>query len=73
MIGLYVTVPVACFRRGLAREYLETERLPLPRPATASCCRWLVKPAAHGTLAVAWRRECSASQAKAWFSARFGA
>ncbi len=32
MIGLYVTVPVACFRRGLAREYLETE--PLPPPAT---------------------------------------
>jgi CRISPR-associated protein Cas5t len=32
MIGLYVTVPIACFRRGLAREYLETE--PLPPPAT---------------------------------------
>jgi CRISPR-associated protein Cas5t len=32
MIGLYVTVPVACFRRGLAREYLETE--PLPPPST---------------------------------------
>ena len=30
MLGLYVTVPVACFRRGLAREYLETERLPPP-------------------------------------------
>ena len=30
MIGLYVTVPVACFRRGLAREYLETEALPPP-------------------------------------------
>jgi CRISPR-associated protein Cas5t len=30
MIGLYVTVPIACFRRGLAREYLETERLPPP-------------------------------------------
>jgi CRISPR-associated protein Cas5t len=25
-------VPIACFRKGLAREYLETE--PLPSPAT---------------------------------------
>ena len=32
MIGVYVTVPVACFRKGLAREYLETE--PLPPPST---------------------------------------
>lgn len=32
MIGIYVTVPVACFRKGLAREYLETE--PLPPPST---------------------------------------
>ena len=32
MLGLHVTVPVACFRKGLAREYLETE--PLPPPAT---------------------------------------
>jgi len=32
MIGIYVTVPIACFRKGLAREYLETE--PLPPPAT---------------------------------------
>lgn len=32
MIGLYVSVPVACFRKGLAREYLETE--PLPPPST---------------------------------------
>lgn len=30
MIGVYVTVPVACFRKGLAREYLETEQLPPP-------------------------------------------
>jgi len=30
MLGLYVTVPVACFRKGLAREYLETEILPPP-------------------------------------------
>ena len=30
MIGLYVNVPFACFRRGMAREYLETERLPPP-------------------------------------------
>jgi CRISPR-associated protein Cas5t len=32
MLGIYVTVPVSCFRKGLAREYLETE--PLPPPAT---------------------------------------
>jgi CRISPR-associated protein Cas5t len=32
VLGVYVTVPVACFRKGLAREYLETE--PLPPPAT---------------------------------------
>lgn len=32
MLGVYVTVPVACFRKGPAREYLETE--PLPPPAT---------------------------------------
>lgn len=32
MIGVYVTVPIACFRKGLAREYLETE--PLPPPST---------------------------------------
>jgi len=27
---VYVTVPVACFRRGMAREYLETELIPPP-------------------------------------------
>lgn len=32
MLGVYVTVPIACFRKGLAREYLETE--PVPPPAT---------------------------------------
>jgi CRISPR-associated protein Cas5t len=32
MLGIHVTVPIACFRKGLAREYLETE--PLPPPAT---------------------------------------
>ena len=32
MIGVRVTVPVACFRKGLAREYLETE--PIPPPST---------------------------------------
>jgi CRISPR-associated protein Cas5t len=32
MLGLRVTVPIACFRKGLAREYLETE--PIPPPAT---------------------------------------
>jgi len=30
MLGLYVTVPIACFRKGFAREYLETELLPPP-------------------------------------------
>ena len=30
MLGVYVTVPVACFRKGLAREYLETEPIPPP-------------------------------------------
>ena len=30
MTGLYVTIPVACFRKGLAREYLETEEIPPP-------------------------------------------
>jgi CRISPR-associated protein Cas5t len=30
MLGLYVSVPIACFRKGLAREYLETEALPPP-------------------------------------------
>jgi CRISPR-associated protein Cas5t len=32
MLGVRVEVPIACFRKGLAREYLETE--PLPPPAT---------------------------------------
>jgi len=32
MLGVYVTVPVACFRKGMAREYLETE--PIPPPST---------------------------------------
>ena len=30
MLGLYVTVPIACFRKGMAREYLETELIPPP-------------------------------------------
>lgn len=30
MIALIVTVPVACFRKGFAREYWETEDLPPP-------------------------------------------
>lgn len=30
MIGVYITVPIACWRRGKAREYLETEMLPPP-------------------------------------------
>lgn len=38
MIGVYVSVPVACFRKGLAREYLETEVLPPP----ATCYGFLL-------------------------------
>jgi len=38
MLGLHVTVPVACFRKGLAREYLETEQLPPP----ATCYGFLL-------------------------------
>jgi CRISPR-associated protein Cas5t len=38
MLGLYVTVPVACFRKGLAREYLETESLAPP----ATCYGFLL-------------------------------
>src|SRR5262245_32020442 len=38
MFGLRVTVPVACFRKGLAREYLETEALPPP----ATCYGFLL-------------------------------
>jgi CRISPR-associated protein Cas5t len=38
MLGLYVNVPVACFRKGLAREYLETEILPPP----ATCYGFLL-------------------------------
>lgn len=32
MLSLRVTIPIACFRKGLAREYLETE--PIAPPAT---------------------------------------
>src|ERR1700745_3420438 len=32
MLGIRVTVPIVCFRKGVAREYLETE--PLPPPST---------------------------------------
>src|SRR5947209_1089190 len=38
MTGLHVTVPVACFRKGMAREYLETEELPPP----ATCYGFLL-------------------------------
>lgn len=38
MFGVYVTVPVACFRKGLAREYLETEAIPPP----ATCYGFLL-------------------------------
>ncbi len=38
MFGIYVSVPVACFRKGLAREYLETEAIPPP----ATCYGFLL-------------------------------
>src|SRR3954453_12562354 len=38
MLGLKVTVPVACFRKGFAREYWETEELPPP----ATCYGFLL-------------------------------
>ena len=38
MLGIYVTVPVACFRKGLSREYLETEIVPPP----ATCYGFLL-------------------------------
>jgi CRISPR-associated protein Cas5t len=38
MLGVYVTVPIACFRKGLAREYLESEALPPP----ATCYGFLL-------------------------------
>lgn len=30
MIGLKVTIPIACFRKGMSRQYLETESIPHP-------------------------------------------
>lgn len=38
MIGVHVTVPVSCFRKGHAREYLETHSLPPP----ATCYGFLL-------------------------------
>src|SRR5262245_58220505 len=38
MLGVYVTVPIGCFRKGLAREYLETESVPPP----ATCYGFLL-------------------------------
>lgn len=38
MLGLKVTVPIACFRKGFAREYWETEVLPPP----ATCYGFLL-------------------------------
>jgi CRISPR-associated protein Cas5t len=38
MLGLQVTVPIACFRKGMAREYLETEMVPPP----ATCYGFLL-------------------------------
>jgi CRISPR-associated protein Cas5t len=38
MLGLEVTVPIACFRKGFAREYWETEDFPPP----ATCYGFLL-------------------------------
>ena len=38
MLGVYVSVPIACFRKGLAREFLETESIPPP----ATCYGFLL-------------------------------
>jgi CRISPR-associated protein Cas5t len=38
MLGLEVTVPIACFRKGFAREYWESEDLPPP----ATCYGFLL-------------------------------
>lgn len=38
MLGLIVTVPIACWRKGHAREYLETESIPPP----ATCYGFLL-------------------------------
>src|SRR3989337_831422 len=38
MTGLHVTVPIACWRKGLAREVLETEEIPPP----ATCYGFLL-------------------------------
>jgi CRISPR-associated protein Cas5t len=38
MLGVRVAVPIACFRKGLAREYLETEQIPPP----ATCYGFLL-------------------------------
>src|SRR5919202_7012 len=44
MLGLHVSVPIACFRKGLAREYLETELLPPP----ATCYGFLLSLVGEG-------------------------
>ena len=38
MLALKVSVPVACFRKGFAREFWETEELPPP----ATCYGFLL-------------------------------
>ena len=38
MLGIYVTVPIASFRKGFAQEYLETEQIPPP----ATCYGFLL-------------------------------
>jgi CRISPR-associated Cas5-like protein len=53
MLGLRVTVPIACFRKGMAREYLETEMLPPP----ATCYGFLLSLVGPG-MSVAASRPC---------------
>ena len=38
MLGIKVSVPIACFRKGMAREYLETDEIPPP----ATCYGFLL-------------------------------
>ena len=73
MLGVYVTVPIACFRKGLAQEYLETESLPaaghlLRLPVVAGSAKRIVAR----TLAAEWLRCCSVILRKVWCCALSG-
>ena len=41
MLQLEVTVPIACFRKGFAREYWESEELPPPSTCYGFLLSWL--------------------------------